>query len=175
MRFRAHYGIAKDIAGEDATIFFLMGALFPDYIERHRIHRTYESLPLIRRRIVHIHGMRDSALKEFMLGTVMHYVCDYCCYSHGEKYYEVVHHRIYENAEQEFYRNNPELRVKCLKRAKNYYEKHDKTNLINMLASREQKIKALNSVTWWTDERIMEIDLYYAYALCYSLFQRCQE
>ena len=51
MRFREHFGIAKDVAGEKAGFFYLTGSLFPDYVERHRIHRSDETLGLIKKRI----------------------------------------------------------------------------------------------------------------------------
>ena len=190
MRFQEHYGIAKDVAGKDATFFYLMGSLFPDYVERHRIHRSEETLELIKRRIFRAKNSKSRVVNDYLLGTCMHYICDYCCYSHGDKYYEMVHHRIFENAEQLYFKKNSKARVKYLKNAKKFYQKKildclsDKTedysvknakmirkNIDEALSSRLKRIERLNSVHWWTDERIMEIDLYYAYALCYSVYR----
>ncbi len=189
MRFREHYGIAKDIAGKEASFFFLMGSLFPDYVERHRIHRTDETLDLIKKRLHRALHTKNKIIKDYLLGTCMHYICDYCCYSHGDKYYEMVHHRIFENAEQAFYCNRPDIRLKCLKNARRFYDKYKPENLSvsdsetfraksvkmrikldHLLSKRICRIENLHSKEWWIDERIMEIDLYYAYALCYFIY-----
>ena len=171
MRFREHFGIAKDVAGEKAGFFYLMGSLFPDYVERHRIHRSDETLGLIKKRIYRIQHTSNPIVKDYLLGTVMHYMCDYCCYSHGDKYYEMIHHRQFENAEQEYFRKHS--RKKYLINAEAFYrknrDKNKKLSIEKTLKRRAKYIENLNSTHWWSDERIMKADLYYAYALCYYI------
>ena len=173
MRFREHFGIAKDVAGEKAGFFYLTGSLFPDYVERHRIHRSDETLGLIKKRIYRIQHTSNPLVKDYLLGTVMHYMCDYCCYSHGDKYYEMIHHRKFENAEQDYFCKHS--RKKYLINAEAFYrknrDKNKKLSIEKTLKRRENYIENLNSTHWWSDERIMKADLYYAYALCYYIYR----
>lgn len=170
MRFYSHWNIAKDVAGENSNLAYLLGSIFPDYFERLTRHRTCESLSKIEERIRYIDSMKDGLKKQYLIGTVMHYLCDYCCYAHSDRYFEWIHHRIFECAEQKFYSKNS--RDKYIQRMNTFCEKHKDIDVSKFIKKRIKYIEDMNSKKWWIDKHIMKFDLSTAYCICKYTYDR---
>lgn len=169
MRFYSHWNIARDVAGENSNLAYLLGSIFPDYFERLTRHRTYESLDKIEERIRYINSMEDGIKKQYLMGTVMHYLCDYCCYAHSDCYFEWIHHRIFECSEQKFYKYNS--KDKYIQRM-NEFRTHTNVDVSKYLDRRNQYIAKLNSDKWCKDKRIMKLDLFTAYSICGYMYDQ---
>lgn len=170
MRFISHWNIARDVAGEKSNLVYLLGSIFPDYVERFTRHRTNESLDIIEDRINQISSLKDGVKKQYLIGTVMHYLCDYCCYAHSDKYFELIHHRIFECKEQKFHiKNSRDIYIKRMNR---FIEQYENIDLQTFIKERNEYIEQLNIPKWWKDFQIMELDLSMAYCLCKHTYNR---
>lgn len=171
MRFVEHYNIAKEVSGGHYTIPYLLGSCLPDWFERFRLHRTKESLDIILNRIELVKKMQPGVTKDYLLGTIMHYLCDFSCYAHSDKYYDFLHHRIFEVKEQKYFKHV--FRKPYMTRARFFYNKyHNKQHFIEKVVMKHDiTIENLNCKKWWNSKEIMKIDLVYAYRLCYYVYQ----
>ena len=94
--------------------YFRLGNVFPDISwQRLRLHGQSRAEAMVRRKISRfcrrplLEGTVDgpvlSRRRSFLLGVVMHYVCDFSCYVHTDRYTGTLkEHRAYEEAQAAF-------------------------------------------------------------------------
>lgn len=94
--------------------YFRLGNVFPDISwQRLRLHEQSRAEAMVRRKISRfcrrpllegpVDGPVLSRRRSFLLGVVMHYVCDFSCYVHTDRYTGTLkEHRAYEEAQEAF-------------------------------------------------------------------------
>ncbi len=94
--------------------YFRLGNVFPDISwQRLRLHEQSRAEAMVRRKISRfcrrpllegpVDGPVLSRRRSFLLGVVMHYVCDFSCYVHTDRYTGTLkEHRAYEEAQAAF-------------------------------------------------------------------------
>ena len=94
--------------------YFRLGNVFPDISwQRRRLHEQSRAEAMVRRKISRfcrrpllegpVDGPVLSRRRSFLLGVVMHYVCDFSCYVHTDRYTGTLkEHRAYEEAQAAF-------------------------------------------------------------------------
>ena len=94
--------------------YFRLGNVFPDISwQRLRLHEQSRAEAMVRRKISRfcrrpllegpVDGPVLSRRRSFLLGVVMHYVCDFSCYVHTDRYTGTQkEHRAYEEAQAAF-------------------------------------------------------------------------
>lgn len=191
---------------------YQLGCLLPDWFYRHPIHRTDESMDDFLMRAVRIRHMPDSPRRDWELGLLAHFICDYCTQAHNEEYYRFYRHRVYEVAAQKrikafrvkrdaVHRQIRELRaagtadpeqIKDLRGqipgplrpfrplpvpetlldpetddVRFREELHD--FLTGQLEQQHREIRALGCEKWYTDERVMDLDILWARKILYAV------
>jgi hypothetical protein len=190
MRWGVHWRIGRDSLHGRESLMFQLGTILPDWFERHPIHRRKESLGLIAERIVRLREMQPGRKRDWYLGTVAHFLCDYCCMAHNEEYYRFYRHRVYEVESQKYYKRVRAERkpryvaaqLRFLEQAKRLHPalfdgtlsdddfRGEMLDLINSaVLSLHRKIEALNTAEWWTDLRVAELDVRYSYYLIHAV------
>ena len=120
--------------------------------------------------------MREGFLKEWYLGTLAHYLCDYCCLAHDEEYYKFYRHRVYEVQSQKYFlrtRKSEGGSIYCLEEsdlpvigALSGDIRNDVSMLIDAYVGKlHERIDDLHSESWFWDRRIMDLDIRYAHVL----------
>lgn len=118
MKYRVHCSLSDQIR-EDCESrlnirihprWFRLGNVAPDLSwQRLRLHEQSSAGPLVRRRIVRFcrrpveekpEGTILSRRRSFRLGVIMHYICDFNCYVHTDRFDgDLKTHRAYEAAQ----------------------------------------------------------------------------
>jgi hypothetical protein len=176
LRWIEHWIIGKDAFAPRRSLPYQLGTVLPDWFERQPIHRWQETRELFLDRAQKISAMPPGIRRDWYLGTLAHYLCDYCCMAHNEEYYRYYRHRVFEVQSQKYF-----LRVR--KNRKNDIYQLEKSNLpapyetsgdIREDVSRliesytgklHERIGVLGSECWFRDHRIMALDIRYAYGL----------
>lgn len=190
MRWGVHWRIGRDSLHDRYSLIYQLGTILPDWFERHPIHRRKESLAPMLKRAERVRSMAPGLRKDWHLGALSHYLCDYCCLAHNDEYYNFYRHRVYEVDAQTYYKNVREKRkaryvagqmrfAKFVQ--KNYPTLWDGTakgeefrlelrRLINETVDElHGKIAALDSEKWWVDRRVAELDVQYGYRLIFAV------
>lgn len=179
MRWKQHRMIGKDCFCNKPSLFFVIGCCAPDVLDFYRTHRAKETLDIFVKNSTKIRKMRNGFIKDYCIGVLSHYICDYCTQAHGEEYFRFFRHRVYEVQMQKYYlknynefynlpNNNPIIIPQILKvpglNDELFVEKF-RIFLEKYLLERNEKVKALESSKWYIDHRIMALDIYYSYCL----------
>lgn len=182
MRWGEHWRISKDCLEPRKSLVYQLGSILPDWFNRHPVHRWNDTKDLFLERAYRVRKMEEGLIKNWNLGVLSHFVCDYCCMAHNEAYYELYKHRVYEVNSQKLYK---ELRLSSnenknrwmhyevkynsseLKKSKSEEDfKRDMSLMIEFyLNELHTRINNLGSEKWYKDDRIMELDIKYSYAL----------
>lgn len=93
MRMATHIKIAKavKIKTEEHTklrinnIAYLLGSIAPDVTHRLMRHNVDTSITKFVVWLQKLENRKDGLARSFLLGTIMHYSCDYFCLAHNEK------------------------------------------------------------------------------------------
>ena len=176
MRWIEHWLIGKDAYAPRRSLPYQLGTVLPDWFDRHPIHRWQETRELFLDKALQVSAMPPGFRRDWYLGTLAHFLCDYCCMAHNEEYYRYYRHRVYEVQSQKYF-----LRVrKKRKKAIYHLEKtqlpepgnasgdirEDVSGLIEAYVGKlHAQIKALDSDCWFRDHRIMALDIRYAHGL----------
>ena len=104
MRWREHWGIGRDALWSRRSLAFQLGTLLPDWFERKPKHKSELTLHRICMRIAIARQMWDGARKDFVMGTIVHYLCDYCTYPHEYCYEDYESHARHEIGAQRRYK-----------------------------------------------------------------------
>lgn len=195
MRWGQHWKIGRDVLWSRKSIAFQLGTILPDWFERHPIHRVKESYDNILNRIDIALQMPAGIRRDFMVGTIAHFVVDYCCYAHSDVYYDLIRHRIYEVKSQKKYNREHSLKYETyMEMMPNLFEefKHNKFDedssqnhkydvddieaFINKyVAELLRMIELQNSKEWSRDENVMEFDTQYSYMVLYGVMSMLGE
>lgn len=180
MRLIQHWKIGKDCMGRYSSLAFQLGTILPDWFERKTMHRIDESLDLILNRLNIISRMPEGIKRDFMLGTVVHFITDYCCFAHvGNHYNNWIVHRIYEVKSQKLYCNQDTYNY--ILNMDNLYNKfiQEVTLTDNMyinieiylhyIKNRLQYRYITPNMKWYRDTNIMNTDIIYAYNMVYGI------
>ena len=190
MRWGVHWRISRDSLHERSSLIYQLGSILPDWFERHPIHRRKESLMPFLRRTERVRSMTPGVRKDWHLGALTHYLCDYCCLAHNDEYYRFYRHRVYEVDAQKYYKAVREQRKPRYVRGQLLFA--DKVRkrypaLWNGTAAGEEfqrqlrqlvdetvdelhgRIRDLQSEKWWVDRRVAELDVRYSYRLIFVL------
>ena len=179
MRWGEHWRISRDTYFPQKSLAFQLGSILPDWFERHPIHRWVDTKELFLDRVCRIADMKKCVRRDWYLGTVAHYICDYCCMAHNEEYYSLYKHRVYEVLSQKYdkkkrKRGTPQIKkwmnaVDCGFMYTDDSESDLKARICyaveQCIAKLHGEIRALNSTEWFRDARIMKLDIEYSYAL----------
>ena len=190
MRWVEHWTIAKDALAPRKSLGFQLGSILPDYFERKPIHRWRDNRELFLEKVDRIRKMPPGFRRDWQMGTLAHYICDYCCMAHNEEYYRFYRHRVYEVESQKYYKRVRAERkpryvaaqLRFLEQAKRLHPalfdgtlsdddfRGEMLDLINSaVLSLHRKIEALNTAEWWTDLRVAELDVRYSYYLIHAV------
>ncbi len=184
MRWVEHWIIGRDVYGKGCSLAYLLGCIMPDWFERYPIHRRKESFDRFLDKAEEIRYMPRGLNRDWKMGNIIHFACDYCTQAHNDEYYDLYKHRVYEVMAQKYFK-------RVYKKEPDRYHEFEKfqvpTNIIkneyNKDAFRQElrvfvekqlndlhrQIRDLASETWYTDSRIMELDIIYAYGLSAAL------
>ena len=172
MRFKQHWLIAKDIAGDKANLAYQLGSIFPDYFERLHRHTMSCMLESIHKRIDKIQRMPDGLRKQYLMGTVMHYMCDFCSYAHNDDVYNKwIRHRLYELNEQRFFLKHRKIQQsdKWWFDQSNLYINNVDANLEHNRFVCEWLVVGFDD--WWKDQVVFTWVLYAAYQTCDKAYE----
>ena len=87
MRWVEHWTIAKDALAPRKSPGFQLGSILPDYFERKPIHRWRDNRELFLEKVDRVCKMPPGFRRDWQMGTLAHYICDYCCMAHNDEYY----------------------------------------------------------------------------------------
>lgn len=176
MRWVEHWFIGKDAYAPKKSVPYQLGTVLPDWFERRLIHRWKETREDFLERAQQVAGMPSGFRRDWYLGTLAHYLCDYCCMAHNEEYARYYRHRVYEVQSQKYF-----LRIRKRKKEAIYHLKEselpslpalsgdirkDAAGLIEAYVGKlHERIDALGSDCWFRDRRIMALDIRYAHGL----------
>ena len=180
MRWVPHWIIGADCLPGRRSLPYQLGCLLPDWIDRHPIHRTDETLEIFLRRAEAARRLPKGALRDWRVGLLAHFLCDYCTEAHNGEYRRLFRHRVYEVRHQK--------RVLALRRegsplltriesvpvppalldpetGAEAFQTALRDFVAGELDALHAQIRALNSERWYTDRRIMDLDIRYAHRL----------
>ena len=189
MRWGMHWRIGRDSLTGRSSAVYQLGTILPDWFERHPIHRAEESLTRVLKKADRIRFMKRGIRRDWLLGTVMHYLCDYCCMAHGGEYYRFYRHRVYEVDSQIWFKQihlqkrafymdeqrrfiaalpavSHALSTTAMQMSSAGFQAELRRLILRTVAVRQSRIDALGSGQWWTDRHIMSLDVRCAYQLC---------
>ena len=126
--------------------------------------------------------MRNGFARDWKLGVLAHFICDYCCMAHNEQYYDLYKHRVYEVLSQQVYEklrygdafNNilmeygtAEYDLTSFETAESEAAFKDALSQMieHYLRELHSRIEGLECYEWHRDERVVCLDIAYAYAL----------
>jgi len=129
MRIANHIKIGDEIcrvlADNHMTLnkkYFTLGNLAPDitlscYIIPHKYPLTASYIRRIANKLLRSKGKCNSAYFSFRLGVVVHFICDYFCYTHSKSYKEGLMGHYRHEMKQEFDRGSlfPFVKERSLK------------------------------------------------------------
>ena len=184
MRWVQHWIIGEHCLEARQSLPYQLGCLLPDWFERHPIHRVKESLARFLDRAEKLRHTPAGPWRDWLLGTLGHYLCDYCTLAHNEEYYRFYRHRVYEVMAQKYIqaRVREDPRRWQQERAPEIPEELLDPNLpadrfrealaawlTEGLDQLRQQILALESPAWYRDERVAELDIRWAHRLLRGL------
>lgn len=103
MRWREHFDVGKQVLWNRNSDAYKLGLLLPDWFERKHWHRTEDTLDMIVNRIEMTRKLEWGTRRDFVLGTIVHFLCDYCTYSHENMYNDFTAHAKHEIDGQKWY------------------------------------------------------------------------
>lgn len=175
MRFKQHRAIARDVFEDESdNKIFAFGCIVPDYIRRHPIHICNKTFDIAMDMFFSLKDDKNAKISHLNLGQVCHYICDYCCYAHGKKYYSLLYHRIYEVRIQKYYFANREKILLWYEKYKSSNQRinnqiTDKDSLCKYIREQverlEKKNDSYNDKYWCMNKSIMKNDIKMAYIL----------
>lgn len=182
MRWIQHWKIGKECLGRYSSLAFQLGTILPDWFERKHVHKIDDTLDLVLNRIDIISKMPRCIKRDFMLGTVVHFITDYCCFAHvDENYNSWIGHRIFEVRSQKLYLANDTY--KYILNMDKFYNEFKQTkkitnniyiDVLNYLHFYQNKLQyryRVPHIKWYYDENIMKTDTYYAYNMIYGIME----
>ena len=182
MRWIEHIGIGNECLGRK-SLPYTLGLVLPDWFERNKKHVWYVKLENISKRLYLIKTMKDSNLRDYYLGTIIHYICDFCCTAHNHNYTNYVRHLVYEFISQKYYVSSNLERVlyikhditqskyinyiNKIKNAKSFYsfDFFFQRFIIRFLIRNHAKKSKYYSKYWYLDKRLIKLDIISAYEL----------
>ena len=190
MRWVEHWIIGEDCLKGRRSLPYQLGCLLPDWIDRHPIHRREESLENFLELAVQTRSLPRGRRRDWQLGLMAHFLCDYCTEAHNEEYYNFYRHRVYEVRSQ---RRIQELRRKdrkaltrveplpipeMLLRADSgdeIFREALRRFLNENLDRLRGEVRALDCERWYTDTRVMDLDIAWAHRLLGALLRIYRE
>lgn len=160
---------------QNRTFRFRFGSVGPDWIKRSPIHRKEETFEQVMEWYHNLPQMDDKQ-RNLYQGYICHFICDYCTFAHGERYYDLLGHRIYEVQMQKYFLSHREqISRKYMKyrdSRENLYNslsEQEKNNLsdyiFQYLEKLEKKNMSYGNPKWFQDQRIMKNDIWAAYVV----------
>lgn len=166
MRWVMHWKISKDCY-DSKSLIYQLGSILPDWFMRHPIHCYNKTKEKFEKRLYKTKQMKPGFRKNWNAGVLAHYIEDYCCTAHSdENYFHLYNHRVFEVQEQKFFKKFSTIKKFNIESKETIIETIEST-----LQSLQQDIKNFNSNEWYTDTKIMELDIYYSYALVKTVLQ----
>ena len=179
MRWGEHWRIGRDTYLPKRSLIFQLGTILPDWFDRHPIHRWIDTKDLFLDRVCRIADMKPGIRREWDLGFTAHFICDYCCLAHNEKYYDLYRHRVYEVLSQKYDKKKRKNGARQIRKWMNavdcgfMYSDDSRAGLREQVCYAVERcieklhseIDALHSEEWSRDARIMKLDIEYSYAL----------
>lgn len=184
MRWVQHWIIARVSLKSRRSLPYQLGSVLPDWFAIHPIHRTTESLDKFLDRAVKLRALPPGLRRDWYLGTLAHYACDYCTQSHNEEYYRFYRHRVYEVLAQDLiraeYKKDPRrydlkagLPVPAAltdpATAPEAFRRELKDFLLTQIDRLHGEIRDLHTEQWYRDPRVAELDIRYACLILYAL------
>ena len=184
MRWVQHWIIGHNCRKGRRSLPYQLGCLLPDWFDRHPIHRTTESMEHVLDMAVRLRDCPPGPLRDWRLGVLSHFLCDYCTQAHNEEYYRFYRHRVYEVMAQKrilaLRREDPEGLAR-IDRAEpppplpgrdagdEVFRAAFRAFLLEELEHLHRAIRGLNSPCWYRDQRIMDLDIRWAHRLVWSM------
>ena len=176
MRWVEHWTIAKDALAPRKSPGFQLGSILPDYFERKPIHRWRDNRELFLEKVDRVCKMPPGFRRDWQMGTLAHYICDYCCMAHNDEYYRYYRHRVYEVLSQKFFKRQRRSGGTDIYRIRPQNLpavpepsgdlRTDTAGLVEAyVKTLHERIAAFGSTEWFRDERCMDLDIRYAYGL----------
>lgn len=190
MRWVQHWIIGEHCLEGRRSLPYQLGCLLPDWFERHPIHRVKESFPRFLDRAERIRHLPAGPRRDWLLGTLGHYLCDYCTMAHNEEYYRFYRHRVYEVMAQKYIKARVRKEPLCWQQEReetipaelldpklpaDRFREALSAWLTEGLGRLRQEIEALGSPAWYRDERVAELDIRRAHRLLRGLNQILNE
>lgn len=196
MRWIQHWKIGTECLGSSngsTSIAYQLGTIMPDWFEKQSPHTINKSLDIVLDRISILCRLPKSDIRrQFMLGTVVHFLTDFCCYSHTEQNYKKwIYHRIFEVKAQKLYCSQKtykyilnmddfynEFIQQCPKSDFGVYYYDTYKNIANFIDYYKDTIQyryITPHIKWYYDETIMNKDTYCAYNLIYGVLALLDE
>lgn len=172
MRWVVHWRIGEAALAGRRSLAFQLGCVLPDWFELHPIHRREESGQLFLNRALSVRAMAPGWRRDYRMGTLAHFACDYCTMAHNEEYYNFYRHRIYEVLAQKYLirrcKTDPSWFVsEALPLPAELGPSADdaafRTALWDAVNTRveilHEAIAALRAPEWFREERVAELDI----------------
>ena len=175
MRWVQHWCIGRDIKGHNASLVFKLGTILPDWFEISTPHKIETTFDMVLHRIMQVSKMTRGYKRDFLLGTIVHYIADYCCYAHLEgNYLDCIHHRQYETKSQRLYlKQNKYNYILSMNNMYHEYTKHtDLYTVEDFIRYYKDKLirrKRVNDIAWFNNVDVMKEDTFLAYNMLYGV------
>ena len=184
MRWIQHWIIGEDCLRSRRSLPYQLGCLLPDWFHRRPIHRWDESADNFLRRAEKVRTMPRGAARDWNIGLLAHFLCDYCTEAHNEEYYRFYRHRVYEVMAQKRIQRLRAEDGEALRRIEPLEIPPELTDpaagekafslalrafLTEKIGELRGGIRALGSAEWVRDERVADLDIRWAHRLLYAL------
>ncbi len=182
MRWVVHWIVGEAALRGRRSLAFQLGCLMPDWFELKPIHRWRESGSKFLDRAERVRSMPDGWRRDWLLGTLAHFACDYCTMAHNEEYYRFYHHRAYEVLAQNY------LIRRCRENARwlqtgpaempavltssadaSAFRQALSVWVLDHTDALHEKISELHTAKWYQDERVAELDIREGFLLASEL------
>lgn len=175
MRWVEHYGIGKGSYGKGAPLMYKLGCLMPDWFERNKHHTYSETKEAFIDKVKTCLNELGEHKKDYVLGTIVHYICDYFCTSHDDTYSEYYKHARFEIMSQSYYKGLREMFDDNFGAGGRKVVGHDQISIKSteqLVKYLEQQIRNMkNEVAeywtsdWFKSSEISRINIEYSYSV----------
>jgi len=183
MRWIVHWKVGQAALHGRRSLAYQLGCVMPDWFEIRPIHRWKETGKKFLDRAVLVRRMKPGFRRDWLLGTLAHYACDYCTTAHQEEYYRFYRHRVYEVMAQRYFlrrsRKKPNWFVSGpagvpeALRDPRVSDRAFREALSAWIASHidalKERISERVSDAWYEDEKTAELDIRESYLLLSEL------
>ena len=172
MRWIEHWKISKMVLRRK-SLCYQLGSILPDWFERRPRHTMEHSLDRVLKKIEKVQTMKNGRRRDYLLGTIMHYLEDYCCFAHNDnEYTKWYKHRVFEVQSQKYFREHYKYYLPLID---NLQDKDFCEFITKTVRKMEKYVYNLHNENWERDVRIIKCNIEFAFYLTNGVLDLIEE